>query len=464
MKKFQIYNSLSNSLEDFVPIDSTNIRIYACGPTVYASPHIGNARPIVIYDVLYRILKQIYGKVTYVRNITDVDDKINAKAKALNISIKELTTKVLEEFHENIALLNILPVTHEPKATDHIQDMLSIIDMLIQNGYAYESNNHILFRIAKLESYGILSKRKPDEMIAGSRVEIASYKENALDFVLWKPAEPGSPSWESEFGNGRPGWHLECSAMSHKYLGERFDIHVGGHDLMFPHHENEIAQNFGAFGCMMANYWMHNGMLLVNGEKMSKSLDNIISLDAILTQLNGETIRFILLSTHYQKPLNWTEQLVIQAENSLNRLYNSLKLATEFIDYHMQDDCPVEKALCENLNTPLAIHHLHELADDIYKTTDPYEINKKCSILKKRGKLLGLLEKSHTEWFQKSSSLKISSDDIECLLKARQKAKSEKNFQLADQIRADLLQQNIQIEDSKEGTSWSYKNFAPKKT
>ncbi|MDR3187492.1 MAG: cysteine--tRNA ligase, partial [Holosporaceae bacterium] len=304
MKKLQLYNSLSNSLEDFVPIEENHVGMYVCGPTVYSSPHIGNARPMVVFDVLFRLLKKIYKTVTYVRNITDVDDKINARAWERSISIDELTDEVIRELHKNMAIINLLSVSHEPRATLHIQEMLHIIQKLMDNGFAYASHGHILFRVRKMPNYGMLSKRSLDEMIAGSRVEVAPYKEDPMDFVLWKPAEEGSPSWSSAFGAGRPGWHVECSAMSHKYLGERFDIHAGGQDLMFPHHENELAQNFGAFGCLMANYWIHNGMLLADGQKMSKSLGNIISLDEILRQYDGEIVRYVLLSSHYQKTLN----------------------------------------------------------------------------------------------------------------------------------------------------------------
>jgi cysteinyl-tRNA synthetase len=454
MKKLRIYNSLSNSPEDFVPSDADNVRAYVCGPTVYASPHVGNARPLIVFDVLFRVLRKIYPRVTCVRNITDVDDKINTRAFERNISIKELTDEVIEEFHKNTALLGILPVTHEPRATFHISEMLDFIQKLCEKGFAYESHGHVLFRVRKMQNYGLLSKRNVDDMIAGSRVEVAPYKEDPLDFVLWKPSEEGMPAWDSLFGKGRPGWHIECSAMSHKYLGAQFDIHAGGQDLMFPHHENEIAQNFGAFGCIMAKYWIHNGMLLVNGQKMSKSLGNIISLDDILRREDGEVVRCVMLSTHYQKTLDWTDELVAGAKQSLNRLYGALKTGdSETTESDDNSDNPVLDALCSNLNTPLALHALHEIADRIFKSTDKKEIDRLCLRLKNGAELLGLLSKKPDEWFKKNNGL-ISEDEIERLIEERNKAKSEKNFKSADEIRQKLLEKNIRIEDTASGTVW----------
>lgn len=449
MTSLRLYNSLTNKLEDFVPIDENNVRIYACGPTVYSSPHIGNARPLVVFDVLFRLLKKLYNKVTYVRNLTDVDDKINKRASERNISIKELTDEVIEEFHRNTEFLNILSPTYEPRATFHINEMLEIINLLIKNGYAYEVDGHVLFRVKKLQNYGQLSKRSLEDMIPGSRVEVAPYKEDPLDFVLWKPSKKGEPSWDSPFGKGRPGWHIECSAMSSKYLGRQFDIHAGGQDLIFPHHENELAQNFGAFGCLMANYWIHNGLLLVNNQKMSKSLGNIISLDEILKKYDGEIIRYVLLSSHYQKTLNWTDQIVTQAKQSLDRLYGALNSATEFYD-DLNFESKVTEALCSNLNTSLALQSLMEIADRIYKEKDQNEKNKLCSVLKKEAELLGIL--SRKNWFQEKAIL--SEEEISKLIEERNIAKSEKNFRRADEIRNYLLQNKIKIEDTKTGPVW----------
>lgn len=455
-KKLQLYNSLSNSLEDFVPIDENNVRMYACGPTVYASPHVGNARPLIIFDVLYRLLRKLYDdKVTYVRNVTDVDDKINSRAKDLSISIRELTDSVTAEFHKNLSLLNVSEVTYEPRATEHISEMLDVIKKLVQSGFAYESAGHVLFRVKKMQQYGMLSKRNIDDMIAGSRVEVAPYKEDPMDFVLWKPSDEDTPSWDSDFGCGRPGWHLECSAMSNKYLGKQFDIHAGGQDLLFPHHENEIAQNFGAFGCLMANYWIHNGMLLVEGQKMSKSLDNVISLDEVLKKFDGEVVRYILLNSHYQKTLNWTNLAVSQAKQSLDRLYGALKLASLDNFYKNMDleQSIVTNALCRNLNTPLALNCLHKISDKIYKSKNQNEINELCAILKSEAEILGLLHKNCNDWF-KGGIENISEEEIEKLIAERAEAKSQKNFKLADEIRAELLEKNIQIDDTKDRTTW----------
>jgi cysteinyl-tRNA synthetase len=406
---------------------------------------------LVIFDILFRLLRELYPKVTYVRNITDVDDKINAKARERKISIEELTDEVIEEFRKNTTLLKILPVTHEPRATAHIAEMLEIIQKLIDNDFAYENQRHVLFRVRKMPDYGMLSKRNLDDMIAGSRVEIAPYKEDPMDFVLWKPSEEGTPAWDSPWGNGRPGWHIECSAMSRKYLGEQFDIHAGGQDLMFPHHENELAQNFGAFGCVMANYWIHNGMLLVNGQKMSKSLGNIISLDDALRQYNGEIVRYILLSSHYQKTLDWTDKLIAQAKQSLNRLYGALRLSKN--PAVGGRNSRILDALCGNLNTPLAFSMLHEIADAIYKSTSSDEIDELSRQLKNGAALLGLLSEDCEEWFQQENKL-ISEEDIERLIAERKLAKAKKDFQRADEIREKLLEKGVKIEDTSIGTIW----------
>ena len=449
MTSLHLYNSLTNKLEKFKPIDPTNVRIYACGPTVYSSPHIGNARPLVVFDVLFRLLKKLYGNVTYVRNLTDVDDKINKRAFERNISIKELTDEVIIEFHKSTDQLNVLSPTYEPRATFHIKEMLDIINLLIKNEYAYVVEGHVLFRVKRLSNYGQLSKRSIEDMIPGSRVEVAPYKEDPLDFVLWKPSKENEPSWDSPFGKGRPGWHIECSAMSSKYLGKQFDIHAGGQDLIFPHHENEIAQNFGAFGCLMANYWVHNGLLLVDNQKMSKSLGNIISVDEILQKYDGEIIRYVLLSTHYQKTLNWTDQIVNQAKSALDRLYGALNSATEIFE-DIDFESKVTTALCNNLNTSLALQQLLEITDQIYKTDDQTEKNRLCSILKKEASILGLLYR--TNWFQKNA--KLSEKEILKLIEERQQAKLARDFKKADEIRNYLAKNKIKVEDTKNGSVW----------
>jgi cysteinyl-tRNA synthetase len=329
--------------------------------------------------------------------------------------------------------------------------MSDIIGKLLSNGFAYESHGHVLFRVRKMPNYGMLSKRNVDDMIAGSRVEVAPYKEDPMDFVLWKPSEEGMPAWDSPFGKGRPGWHIECSAMSHKYLGSRFDIHAGGQDLMFPHHENELAQNFGAFGCVMAKYWVHNGMLLVNGQKMSKSLNNIISLDDILRRHDGEVVRYAMLSSHYQKTLDWTDRLVSQSKQSLDRLYSAMKLCDD--EKNVESNDVVLKSLCGNLNTPFALRVLHEISDRIFKSSDKDEVNRLCSQLKGGAAMLGLLLKKTDDWFRQNSDL-ISEEEIEQLILERKTAKLEKNFRLADEIRKKLEEKNIRIEDTPNGTTW----------
>lgn len=450
-----LQNSLSGRLDEFVPIDANNVRMYACGPTVYDTPHIGNARPLVVFDVLYRFLSKIYGSITYVRNITDVDDKINNKALAMNISIRALTNEVIDKFHKYSALLNILPVTHEPRATEHIQEMIDIIKMLIDNGFAYQVKGHVLYRVRKNDQYGILSKRSLDDMHAGNRVEIAPYKEDPMDFVLWKPSEPGMPIWDSPFGPGRPGWHIECSAMSSKYLGTTFDIHAGGHDLEFPHHENEIAQNYGAFGCKMANFWIHNGMLLVDGQKMSKSIGNIIQLDEALKHINGEVIRYALLSTHYQKTLDWTDSLITEAKTALDRLYDALNGNVIQVDFDTERSA-VAAALGNNLNTPLALRSLHVISDEIFKTNDESEKAKLRGKLVNEAKLLGLLYHKSSEWFIAGTS-KENIETIESFIAERKAAKANKNFARADEIREQLLDMHIILEDKKDGTTiWKH--------
>lgn len=444
----KLYNSLTNKLEEFSPLDPNNVKIYACGPTVYDSPHIGNARPMIIVDVLFRLLKFLYKNVTYVRNITDVDDKINARAFDRGISIKELTDEVILDFHESIKELQILPVTEEPRATDHINDMLEIIDKLFEKGFAYTESGHVLFRVRKIKEYGMLSKRNLNEMIAGSRVEIAPYKEDPGDFVLWKPSKEGEPVWDSKYGKGRPGWHIECSAMTHKYLGDQFDIHAGGQDLMFPHHENEIAQNLGAFECLMARYWIHNAMISVDGKKMSKSLGNIVTLNNILKKYRGETLRYAILSAHYQKTLDFSETGLDKAQKSLDKLYKAFSLSENCLD--KEPDANVIYALCNNLNTPLALKRLHEIAENILKTRELENINELCGKLKSSAKLLGLLNVSSKEWFK--SNLQISKSEILKMIDERNEAKKQKNYALADEIRKKLFDKGIQIEDTRDGT------------
>ena len=452
--KIFLHNSLSGKLDEFIPIDENNVRMYACGPTVYDTPHIGNARPLVVFDVLFRVLENVYPTVTYVRNITDVDDKINNKARQLGVTIRSLTDNVIKQFHEYLSVLNVKSVSYEPRATDHIAEMIDIITTLLNNGFAYQADGHVLYRVRNNDQYGGLSKRSLDDMIAGNRVEIAPYKEDPMDFILWKPSSEDQPAWDSPFGRGRPGWHIECSAMSSKFLGQTFDIHAGGHDLKFPHHENEMAQNYGAFGCKMANYWLHNGMLLVNGQKMSKSLGNVIKLDELLQDIDGEIVRYALLSTHYQKTLDWSDSVISDSKSALDRLYNAL-------DGNVSDDSvvgieqnSVMAALFNNLNTPLALRALHAIADEIFATDDE---NRKAilrRVMLKEGATLGLFQKSSKAWFRGDVSID-QAKTIDTLIQERKVAKSEKNFAKADEIRDTLLKMGIVLKDKKDGTtSW----------
>lgn len=449
-------NSLKRKKEDFVPIDEKNVRMYVCGPTVYDRAHIGNARAVVVFDVLYRVLRHKYGAehVTYARNITDVDDKINAAAKAQNIPISDLTVKTTKNFHADMAALNCLPPNVEPRATDHIEEMLDMIAILIANDKAYAAQGHVLFRVSSDPKYGHLSGRSTDEMIAGARVEIAPYKENPMDFILWKPSTPDEPGWESKYGRGRPGWHIECSAMSVKYLGETFDIHGGGADLTFPHHENEIAQSCCAYpGSEFARYWVHNGFLSVNGEKMSKSLGNFVTVKDLLDKgVKGEVIRYALLATHYKKPLDWTDKAVSDAEKSLNKFYSALKiqnnpnltlenykerienLKNEFIE-----------ALYDDMNTPKALNILHAAA------LDGYDIP-----LKECANMIGLLKYTPEEWFATSIDDRLT-QKVESLIQLRKDARTDKNWAESDRIRDELAAMGIIVEDKAGGMEWRVK-------
>lgn len=435
--KIFLYNTLSHNKEEFIPLDDSNIRLYVCGPTVYDSPHIGNARSAVVFDILYRLLKIAYPKVTYVRNITDVDDKINAAALANGESIEALTLRTTKIYHDDIAALNVLSPNIEPRATAHIKEMIEIIESLIAKGHAYAKEDHVLFSVDSDANYGHLSRRSKDEMIAGARVEIAPYKKNPGDFVLWKPSSANEPGWDSPWGYGRPGWHIECSAMSSKYLGYNFDIHGGGADLQFPHHENEIAQSSCAFpGSKFAKYWVHNGFLTVNGEKMSKSLSNFITVRELLNQgIKGEVIRFALISSYYRKPLDWNEKLAFDSKKSLDKFYHSitktgssLELEQQFIS-HLADDMNISEAFAL----------LHKMSNENLGDS-----------LKKCGNMIGILEQQ--DWF--SSLQEIDEAYINSKITERNEAKKAKNWALADQIRNELKDQGISLEDNADGTSY----------
>jgi len=432
----QLYNTLTRKKEPFAPIDEKNVRMYVCGPTVYDRPHIGNARSVVVYDVLYRLLCHLYGKehVTYVRNITDVDDKINAAAKANNEPISALTKRTEQQFHDDMAALNVLTPTHEPHATAHIKQMIAMIEKLIANKHAYAAQGHVLFAVDSYKEYGQLSGRKLDDLIAGARIEVESYKKHPGDFVLWKPADAGddpSSVFDSPWGKGRPGWHIECSAMSGEYLGGTFDIHGGGADLMFPHHENEIAQSRCADEqSEFAKYWVHNGFLTVNGEKMSKSLGNFITVKDLLDKgVKGEVIRYALLSTKYNEPLDWNEKLLDDAKKTLDKWYRVKDTVTG------KREIPKEftNALCNDLNFPKAISVMHYAA--------PEDLMAMAS-------LFGLLEQNPKQWLQGEGAA-----DVQSLIDARIAAKKAKNFAEADRIRKELADQGIVLEDRPDGTT-----------
>ncbi len=435
----QLANTLTRTVEPFVPHDANHVRMYVCGPTVYARPHIGNARSVVVYDMLARLLRHDFPKLTYARNITDVDDKINAAAVARGITIRELTDEVTAQFHADMDALSCARPDIEPRATTHIAEMIALIQSLIDGGYAYAVEGHVLFRVQKDPNYGSLSRRSVDDMVAGARVEVAPYKEYAGDFVLWKPAsdkDDASSKFESPWGVGRPGWHIECSAMATKHLGRDFDIHGGGADLMFPHHENEIAQSTcGHPGSHYAKYWVHNGFLTVEGEKMSKSLGNFITVHELLEKgVLGEDIRFALLSTRYNEPLNWTAKLLDDANKVLNRLYRASSEQAGAVNLG------VLEALRDNLNTPKALALLQDIKD-------PAE-------LKASANFMGLLTMTAQQRFQGGDSAGPDTLWIDVQIAARNDAKKARDFATSDRIRDELKAKGIALEDSAQGTSW----------
>lgn len=455
MTFLRLYNTATRTKEIFTPINPSDVRFYICGPTVYDYAHLGNARAYVSFDVLYRVLRYLYPKVTYARNLTDVDDKIIQAAFQNKESIESVTARTIKAFQDDMGSLKNLSPTIEPRATEHIPHMIAMIKGLIEKGFAYASQNHVLFRVSSDATYGSLSNRSVDEMLAGARVEIAPYKQDPMDFVLWKPSTPDQPGWDSPWGRGRPGWHIECSAMSAAYLGVTFDIHGGGLDLIFPHHENELAQSTCYHGKPFVNYWLHNGYLVVNGEKMSKSLGNFFTVRQILEKYPGEAIRYAFLNTHYRQPLDWTDKGIQSAKQSLDRLYQALRNVP--ISSSTSSELPESflNALLDDLNTPLALSVLHELASSLNKATSPEEKEKIAYQLKASANFLGLLEEDTTIWFQANKAGETySSEEIEALIEARKKARSEKRFEDADQIRKQLLENGIILEDTSSGTIW----------
>ena len=448
-KNLNIFNTMSNKKEKFLPIDIKKIGMYVCGPTVYDVPHIGNARPLVVFDVLFRLLKKIYGsdKVLYVRNITDIDDKIIASAKDKNIGIEDLIKEITKTFHENCNYLKCLKPNYEPKATDNISEMIKMISNLITNKHAYEKEKHVYFSVSSFNDYGKLSNKNPEELVAGSRIDVSKYKKNPLDFVLWKPSEDNDPGWNSPWGRGRPGWHLECSVMGEKYLGKKFDIHGGGLDLIFPHHENEIAQSRCANKIdNYANYWMHNGFVTLDNEKMSKSIGNIVSIFDLEKKHNGQVIRLALLSSHYKQPLSWNEKLISESKKTLNKWY------TQYEKTNSSDlDQDILKSLLDDLNVPKYIAKLHSLYEESLQGNkiSKSKFNKACN-------LIGLLDEDKKKWNDFNKNI-FDDKFIEERIKDRKNARKNEDYKLADSIRKELEDKGVIIDDKKDLTTWKYK-------
>jgi len=449
----RIHDTLSRKKVAFEPRDESHVRVYVCGPTVYDFAHIGNARPVVVFDVLCRLLRRLYPKITYVRNITDVDDKINAAAKESGQSIQTITERTTKIFHHDMAALGALEPDHEPRATQHIEGMKSLIEKLLQSGNAYEAEGHVMFDVPSMPDYGRLSKLNRDELIAGARVEVAPYKKDPADFVLWKPSTDDLPGWDSPWGRGRPGWHLECSVMSEEFLGPEFDIHGGGQDLIFPHHENEIAQSTCTGGSGFAKYWMHNGYLMTEGEKMSKSLGNFYTVHGLLEEFPGEAIRLALLKSHYRQPLDFTKAGIAEAKRELDGFYGALR----GVDANPDQDTEIPAvtgALSDDLNTPLALSHLHELAGSINKA-DAVEKPEIAGRLLAAGVLLGLLQQDPEDWFKGDASEDgIEDAAIDALIEERNQARADKNFARSDEIRDQLAEAGVLLEDGSDGTTW----------
>ncbi len=454
-----LHNTLTRAKEEFKPIDPNHIKMYVCGPTVYDFAHLGNARAIVVFDTLYRLLQRHYPQVTYARNITDVDDKIMAKAAETGESIETITTRTTQAFHDDMAALNALPPTVEPRATQYIGEMIDMIKTLIKKGHAYVGEGHVLFNVPSMPDYGQLSRSTHDELIAGARVDIAPYKKDATDFVLWKPSTKEQVGWDSPWGRGRPGWHIECSAMAAKNLGEIFDIHGGGLDLRFPHHENEIAQSRCVHGTtVMANYWLHNGFLMANGEKMSKSLGNFYTVRDLLTVAPGEALRLALLSSHYAKPLDFSIEALQAAKAKLDKWYGALRVVNWTPHTTGKPNSEIEDALLDDLNTPLVISHIDGLVKHVHArriSQGGGDEGVKNELLNS-AHTLGLLQQSPEEWFrwQPAAQTGPTESEIEAQITARLAARQAKNYAESDRIRDALAAQGVILEDAATGTTW----------
>ena len=451
-KDIYLTNNLKNKKEKFTPLHKEKIGMYVCGPTVYDNPHIGNARPLVIFDILFKVLKSKYGNnsVNYVRNITDVDDKIIKSSKEKNISISELTNKIIKGFDDDCNYLNLDEPTHQPKATDHINLMIEMISSLIKKGFAYKENNHVYFEVNKFEDYGKLSNKKLEDLIAGSRVEVSENKKSAEDFVLWKPSSDDEPLWDSPWGKGRPGWHLECSTMSKKYLGDMFDIHGGGIDLLFPHHENEIAQSRCANNTKsFANYWIHNAFITMSNEKMAKSTGNILKIKDFKESIDGQVLKLALMSAHYKQPLDWNEKLLNDCQNTIEKWYDVYLTVDKKIT--LNED--ILSPLYDDLNTPGYIANLHQLYEKALKGN-----NNDKSLFVLACNFIGILNKTKDEWLSiKKKKLLISELDILKEIELRNKAREDKDYKKADKIRNELLDKGVLIEDKDGKTIWKLK-------
>ena len=447
-KDIFLTNNLSNKKEKFVPINENSVGMYVCGPTVYDDPHIGNARPIVVFDILFKILKKNFRSVTYVRNITDVDDKIIKASNEKNVPISNLTEAVIKSFNDDCNYLNCEKPSQQPKATEHIDLMIKMISELIKKGFAYENNKHVYFEVKKFYDYGKLSNKKLEDLIAGSRIEVSDNKKNSEDFVLWKPSLENEPSWDSPWGKGRPGWHLECSAMSKKFLGNEFDIHGGGIDLIFPHHENEIAQSRCANNTdVFANYWLHNAFITMSNEKMAKSQGNILKIKDFRNKVSGQVLRLALISAHYKQPLDWNDKLLEDCQNTIDKWYNVYLPS----DNDLNDE--IIQPLYDDINTPGYIANLHKLYDKANKgdEKDKKIFNSACNFI-------GLLQETKEEWLNhKKVKVDISEEEIENKIKLRNNARDNKDYKEADNIRDYLLDKGVLIEDKNGKTIWKFK-------
>lgn len=458
MVEIYLHNTLKRRKEKFVPFDCSNVRMYVCGPTVYDRAHLGNAKTPVTFDVLFRLLRHVYGAehVTYVSNITDVDDKILNKHKETGKSIREITEQTYQWYIDDMDKLNVMAPDYRPRATEYIDEMIELVRLLLANGHAYEASGHVLFSVDSMPGYGYLSGRSMKEMLAGARIEIADYKKNPADFILWKPSEAGQPGWNSPWGYGRPGWHLECSAMSSKLLGDSFDIHGGGSDLIFPHHENECAQSLCAHPhSKFAQYWVHSGMLMVDGVKMSKSLGNFYTIDQVLEKAPAEALRLLFLTTHYHQPFNFTFEGLAQAKATLDKFYNALLRVKDVPAAEEAADERVVAALADDLNTPLALTYLHEITNALNKAeTENEQARLKGRLLAAAG-LLGLLWQNPESWFKSGiANGGLDAASIEAKIAERVAAKKNKDYALADKIRNELKEQGIILEDTLSGTTW----------